>query len=533
MKRVSTIAAIALAAVLGAILPMAALLYVSWSRAQVAEADRLERTAVRTLQRAHRAYEGGLLALRKLNQAALPACSPEHIRLMRSLALATTSAEQVGYFSEGRLRCTSWGPADALVPEPTPDHITADGAAITLGVRPAAGDGAGTLLSVQLGGHDILMDPERFIDVIAEPNVRLAVATPDGRLIAQQPIGDPELLQRLLREPHSGHTPRTLHATAQDQEWLAIAIAPRTGLLAALQQQFWQLLPLGAVGALLAVAGGIWLSRRRLSLRSELATAVRRREFRMHYQPIIELDTGICVGAEALVRWTRADGTQVRPDLFIPVAEETGLIEPLTDHVMDLVLGDMRELLIHDRSAHIAINLSAGDVSSGRALKVLTGKLIGTGIHPQQIWLEATERGILDIQAARTSLAAARRAGHCVAIDDFGVGYSSLQYLQQLPLDALKIDKSFIDSIGTHSATSPVTSHIIDMARTLGLFTVAEGIETSAQLAYLQSRQVEFGQGWLFSRPLPAAEFIAYHEHRRSQYGEAPEDMQNPNTLRE
>ncbi|WP_315387522.1 EAL domain-containing protein [uncultured Stenotrophomonas sp.] len=533
MKRVSTIAAIALAAVLGAILPMAALLYLSWSRAQVAEADRLERTAERTLQRAHRAYEGGLLALRKLNQSALPICSPEHVRLMRSLALATISAEQVGYFSEGRLRCTSWGPVDELVPEPTPDHITADGASITLGVRPSAGDGPGTLLSVQLGGHDVLMDPERFVDVIAETNVRLAVATPDGRVIAQQPMADPELLQRLLREPHSGHTPRTLFASAQDQEWLAIAIAPRTGLVAAFQQQFWQLLPLGAVGAVLAIAAGIWFSRRRLSLRSELASAVRRREFRMEYQPIIELDTGICVGAEALVRWTRADGTQVRPDLFIPVAEETGLIEPLTDHVMDLVLSDMRELLLHDRSAHIAINLSAGDVSTGRALKVLTGKLVGTGIHPQQIWLEATERGILDIQSARTSLAAARRAGHCVAIDDFGVGYSSLQYLQQLPLDALKIDKSFIDSIGTHSATSPVTAHIIDMARTLGLFTVAEGIETSAQLAYLQSRQVEFGQGWLFSRPLPAAEFIAFHEQRRTQYGEAPENMQNPNSISE
>jgi sensor c-di-GMP phosphodiesterase-like protein len=239
------------------------------------------------------------------------------------------------------------------------------------------------------------------------------------------------------------------------------------------------------------------------------------------------------VGAEALVRWSRADGTQVRPDLFIPVAEETGLIEALTDHVMDLVISDMRELLIHDRSAHIAINLSAGDVSSGRALKVLSGKLVGSGIHPQQIWLEATERGFLDIQGARTSLAAARRAGHCVAIDDFGVGYSSLQYLQQLPLDALKIDKSFIDSIGTHSVTSPVTSHIIDMAKTLGLFTVAEGIETSAQLAYLQSRQVEFGQGWLFSRPLPAPEFVAFHEQRRMQYGKAPEDMQNPNSITE
>ena len=230
------------------------------------------------------------------------------------------------------------------------------------------------------------------------------------------------------------------------------------------------------------------------------------------------------------MRWTRPDGSHVRPDLFIPLAEEHGLIDALTDQVIERVIDDMRELLVQDRSAHIAINLSAGDVSSGRALKVLAAKLAGTGIHPQQIWLEATERGFIDIQRARNTLAIARRTGHCVAIDDFGVGYSSLQYLQQLPLDALKIDKSFIDAIGTDSATSPVTSHIIDMAKTLGLFTVAEGIETPAQLAYLQARQVEFGQGWLFSRALPPEEFIAFHHQRLQQYGKARENFQNPNS---
>jgi len=236
---------------------------------------------------------------------------------------------------------------------------------------------------------------------------------------------------------------------------------------------------------------------------------------------------GVVAGAAVVLR--RPDGSLVRPDLFIPLAEDTGLIEALTDQVMDNVIADMRDLLVQDRSAHIAINLAAEDVSSGRALKVLTQKLQGTGIHPQQIWLEATERGFIDIQRARNSLAATRRAGHCVAIDDFGVGYSSLHYLQQLPLDALKIDKSFIDAIGTDSATSPVTSHIIDMAKTLGLFTVAEGVEAPAQLAYLQSRQVEFGQGWLFSKPLPPEAFAAFHWQRKEQYGKARENMQNPN----
>ncbi|MCC7634168.1 EAL domain-containing protein [Stenotrophomonas rhizophila] len=529
MNRARIIAATVLFALLGALLPIAILGYFTWARATDSEHARLQLTAERTLLRTHRAYEAGLKALRRLNQSTLAPCSPEHVRLMRALVVSTHSAEQIGYFEQGRLRCTSWGLMEQHTAEPVPDHITADGAGITLGVRPVAGDGAG-LLAVQLGRHDVLMDPARLVDVITDPNVRLAVASPDGRLIAQQQMPDQQLLQLLLREPHSGMDGNSLYATAQDQQWLAIATAPRTDLIASFRAQFRQYIPLGVLGALGAVGLVLWLSRRRLSLRGELATAVRRREFFLHYQPIIELDTGICVGAESLLRWRRPDGSQVRPDLFIPLAEENGLIEDLTDQVIDMVIADMRDLLVRDRSAHIAINLSACDVSSGRALKVLSARLAGTGIHPQQIWLEATERGFIDIERARTTLAIARRAGHNVAIDDFGVGYSSLQYLQQLPLDALKIDKSFIDAIGTDSATSPVTSHIIDMAKTLGLFTVAEGIETPAQLTYLQARQVEFGQGWLFSKPLPPDAFMAFHQQRREQYGMAREDMQNPNS---
>jgi len=203
------------------------------------------------------------------------------------------------------------------------------------------------------------------------------------------------------------------------------------------------------------------------------------------------------------------------------VAEDSGQILAITDVVIDKVIAELRELLLEDRSVHVAINLAPEDMMSGRALKVLAGKLAGTGISNQQIWLEATERGFMDIDRARAVISSARHAGYRVAIDDFGVGYSSLQYLQQLPLDALKIDKAFIDAIGTDSATSPVIGHIIDMARTLGLQIVAEGVETEEQLAFLHARQVDYGQGWLFSRALPHEAFIAFHRARRAQYRHA------------
>ena len=530
MSRLRVIIGGTVLAVLAAAVPIAVMVYATWDRAVSVEQQRLHAIAERSLRRTEVSYQEALAALKSAEATVLPPCGAEHIQRMQTLVMTTPSSDQMGYFEGGKLRCTSWGPFQRDVDQPTPDHVTSDGAGITVDVRPEAA-GRRPMLSMMYGSYDVLVDPRRFVDVIVDPDVRLALASPDGRLLTQQDGMDPTLLQKLLREPGEGLDRDTLYASARSGEWLAIATAPRTALAATFRQQAWLFVPLGLLMAAAGAGLVIWLSRRRLSMRGELGIAIRRRELYLHYQPIIELDTGICVGAEALVRWQRPDGTQVRPDLFIPLAEEAGMIAAITDLVIENVVADMRELLAEDRSAHIAINLAAEDISSGRALKVISQRMAGSGILPQQIWLEATEHGFLDIDRARTMLAAARRAGHSVAIDDFGVGYSSLQYLQQLPLDALKIDKSFVDAIGTESATSPVTPHIIGMARELGLWLVAEGVETEAQLAYLHSQHVQFGQGWLFSRPLPRDEFIAFHRKRQQQYGAAREHMQNPRSV--
>jgi sensor c-di-GMP phosphodiesterase-like protein len=248
---------------------------------------------------------------------------------------------------------------------------------------------------------------------------------------------------------------------------------------------------------------------RKISLQGELEGAVRRREFVVHYQPIIALGSGRCVGAEALVRW-RQGKKLVPPDLFIPLAESAGMIQQITDQVLNIVVTEMGPYLRREKRLYVSINVGAADLKTSRFLEVLIAKLTGTGIAPGQLRIEATERGFLDADASRETIQAFRDAGHPVYIDDFGTGYSSLSYLQSFKVDVLKIDKSFVDTIGHNAASSSVAPHIIAMAHALGVEIVAEGIEHQAQATYLREHGTQFGQGWLFAKAMPIGEFGSY-----------------------
>jgi len=276
------------------------------------------------------------------------------------------------------------------------------------------------------------------------------------------------------------------------------------------------MIPVGIGISLGLIALIAWVSRQRLSLAGELAIGIRRKEFVAHYQPIIDLATGRCIGAEALIRWQRPDGSSVRPDLFIPVAEQNGMIGQITEIMVRNVLETMKDALAEHRDMHVAINISPQDVEDGRFLTQITDQLRTMKVQTSQIWLEVTERGFIQADAASATLTRARDAGHVIAIDDFGTGYSSLSMLQCLPVTVLKIDKSFIDALGRNAATSLVTPHIIEMAHSLKLKMVAEGIETAEQEAVLHKAGVQYGQGWLYSKALPFEQFMAFYERRNA-----------------
>ncbi|KOF16777.1 hypothetical protein AC244_21190 [Ensifer adhaerens] len=521
MERSHIVAVTSVLAALGAILPIVAAFYLSWSVATSREESRLTRLAEYAIMRADTAFGEATSALKAADGFKFTPCSQEHIAAMRTLVVTTRSIEDVGYFENDQLKCTSWGKPETTVARQKVDFTTTSGIGVTARVHPTISNGR-AMLSFRYRSYSALTDPARLVDVLASPDTRLAIASDTGILVGALNDPDASLIKRLIEHPQTGSDADNLFAASTGSGWIAIATSSRVSLLDDLGRERLLLLPLGAIVAALMVGLVFWLSRRRLSPLGELSIAVQRREFIVHYQPLVEMKTGICVGAEALVRWRRPDGSLVRPDSFIPLAEESGLIQAITDQVIDGVIRDLGLVLVADRSLHIAINLSADDIKSGRILPVIQAALTNSGVATEQIWLEATERGFMDVKSARATIEEARRLGHSVAIDDFGTGYSSLQYLQDLPLDALKIDKSFIDTVALVSATSAVTPHIIDIAKSLNLYIVAEGIERQEQADYLLERGVHYGQGWLYSKALPAPEFIAFYNDSKRVHGAGP-----------
>ncbi|MCE0463785.1 EAL domain-containing protein [Pseudomonas uvaldensis] len=305
-------------------------------------------------------------------------------------------------------------------------------------------------------------------------------------------------------------------------EYQLVLITPRSGLH--FPANAWWMLPISLALGLGIGFQVLLLARQRQSMDAELHRAIRRGELQVLYQPIFDLRSRLCVGAEALLRWRRPDGTLTSPDLFIPMAENTGQIRQITDFVLQRLFDQLGQLLRANPQLYISVNLAACDVMVPRIGEVIARLLERHRVSARQIAFEVTERGLIDVLVARDNLQSLRDLGHQVLIDDFGTGYSSLAYLQTLPVDCLKIDKAFIDALGHDAASSGVAPHIIHMAHALQLKVIAEGIEHEAQASYLSSEGVTFGQGWLFAHALSAVQLIELITRGRRRLGRRLDD---------
>ncbi len=247
---------------------------------------------------------------------------------------------------------------------------------------------------------------------------------------------------------------------------------------------------------------------RQMQLENDLRRALEREEFRVYYQPIVSLTTGRLAGFEALMRWQHPERGMISPGDFIPIAEETGLILPMGQWILREACRQLHEWQTQYpqyRRLTVSVNISSRQFSQRGTIELLKDVLEETGLNPAFLKLEITETAIMEnTESAMETLLTLKRMGVQLSVDDFGTGYSSLGYLYRFPMDVLKIDRSFVSRVDVDGEKLELVRTIITLAWNLGMDVIAEGVETTKQLAQLKMLKCEYGQGYLFSKPMSA-----------------------------
>jgi sensor c-di-GMP phosphodiesterase-like protein len=451
-------------------------------------------------------------AYRQLDQAHLTdPCSDQGLMLMRQIGMTSDFLLAVGYVRDERLQCSSFGDYGVGLPLGPVDYVSSLGTRVRLSVDLGQGKNR-PFLVFELGRFAGAIRASKMLDVFTDkPDISLGIyGMKSGFPLAVRGTFDPAWTRRLGKNDKVVFFDgRFLVAIQRSRtfDMAAYSAVPTAQLNKRLGETVTLLLPLGILFGIALSLAVFLLARRQNSMPATLRLALKRGEFILHYQPIVALDTGRMVGAEALLRWPR-DGGDVRADLFIPAAEDAGLISHFTDHVLSQVARDAPGFLRLYPDCYLSINLSSADLHGDRIVESLKRLLEVPGIAATNIMVEMTEHSFIDAVLASQAVKAIRALGIRVAIDDFGTGFSNLSHLAKLKTDYLKIDKVFIETIGTDAPTSEVALHIIHMAESLGLTVIGEGIETEAQAQFLREYGVGYGQGWLYARAVPMAELL-------------------------
>ena len=244
------------------------------------------------------------------------------------------------------------------------------------------------------------------------------------------------------------------------------------------------------------------------SLKMELEKALENNEFRLYYQPQVDIKNGNIIGAEALIRWFHKEKGIIYPDKFIPIAEETGLISKIGEWVLREACSQIKKWQnVNLGLLKVSVNLSSQQFLKSDLTEIVKDTLFKTELKPECLELEITESMTMEVNYSIKTLTELNDLGVKISIDDFGTGYSSLSYLKKFPIDYLKIDKSFVLDIMNDKSDANIVETIISMAHNLGLKVIAEGVEDKQQLRFLQLRNCDYVQGYFFSRPIAAEVF--------------------------
>jgi sensor c-di-GMP phosphodiesterase-like protein len=487
---------------------------ISLARAQSTERDDafvtgLARNALNRSEVTGHQLSAAAAAINRLTPA--DACSDKSIDLMRQIDLGSTLLQGVGWIEGDRIECSSFAGRQTFDLGPAELQSTTG---TKFRTQVTLFDPKQPYLAVQ-AGHSIGIVHKDLALSFVDDIPGLAVSTFSWS--KREPLlsrGDVPLA--LIKRDFRGNTVfragGKLVGVVKSSEYDlgAIVVLPSGQASDYAGETALVLIPIGVFVGLLLSAVLVHVIRTRASMPMMIRMALKRGKFHLLYQPVVDLQTGKPIGVEALIRWDRGANLEIPPDRFIPVAEEAGLIPLVTARVLELLAEDARHILRITPGFHFSVNFAAQDMHRTNILDEVSRLIERSGIKFENLVIEATERSLVDVELAQANLRQLRDAGVKVAIDDFGTGYSSLAYLAQLEVDYLKIDKLFVQALGTDSATNQVAARIIQMAKDLDIKIVAEGIESRQQERLLKALKVELAQGYLYGKPMPLDDLLPW-----------------------
>jgi sensor c-di-GMP phosphodiesterase-like protein len=450
-----------------------------------------------------------------MNASRYPYCSEQDMEFLHNLLFHSIFLKEIGRIRDNRISCsTTLGREHLSSAElPKPDAIGTDGVKVyrdpVFFRLPNV-----AVITLQMGDSYVVLYP--FFDSLRERSPIHMKTTVIDASLNQSTLSaktDSKLTQPILTRNNDFRIGEIMYSTSCSSLSIDhICITASLSVSEALEVNHRNLKVFIVLGGLTGAFFGFFCSilyRRNHSIEQQLRRAISKDKLQVFYQPIVHLASRRIVGAEALARWTNDEGTPVGPDVFIKIAEERGFVGAITKLVLRHTLRDLGATLRNHPDFTLSINVAASDLSDPKFLPVLESSIKQEAVPARSLAIEITEGSTVRREVAIEAVCRLRERGHRVHIDDFGTGYSSLAYLQDLSVDAIKIDRTFTQTIGTEAVTAAILPSILVLATALDLEVIAEGVETEEQANYFAAGNDSIlAQGWLFGRPVPAAEFL-------------------------
>lgn len=435
-------------------------------------------------------------------------CSPAEIASMRSSVFRSLQIKDVGRTRNRSLYCSAiGGQFSAITLMPSEYMVLANGARLYRNLSLSEPAISGPVL--EENGVAVLVSPQAF-DYWVRPRLHFAVLIVNPASGKVQGLAGENLeatASCALTEPEARSATVLYRVLFRDSNKTCIVTSEAISDVWAAEGPALQVY--GVLGGISGLGLGLaasFIFFRRSGLVQQLRRAIRKRELFVVYQPLIDLSSRKIVGVEALVRWTPPGRGPVPPDLFVRIAEEYGFIGELTQFVLITATNELADLMRKFPRFTLSVNVAVSDLTSDMFYRNLEKQTNESGIRPAQLAFELTERSTADLTTVRAAIARLHRLHYKIHIDDFGTGFSNLSYLSELAADVIKIDRIFVQAIGTEGVTASILPQMLAMTEALGFPVVVEGVETEYQLNFLESTGKPMTvQGFYFGRAVPAA----------------------------